>query len=507
MVIHAIKEWKGDEGQERPEKVKVTLKRSGVAAAEAELSKDNSWKAVFTEDSAGNALTAFDENGAEIVYTLEEETLENYKSTVSSEKTGNDEITFTVTNTWTGGEDKVTVKGQKTWVDDNNARNTRPKSIEVIILANGSSVKTLDVREESFEAAKLPRSDEAGNPIRYSVVETAVDGYITKYDELVFDEASNTWTCNITNTISDGTVRVEARKVWEDNNDERGLRPDSVGVTLYGKAAGAETGRKVASGMLTADGDWTYTFTGLKRYDKPGVEIEYSIVEDDVPNYTGSVGDAVPVTDEEGGLTGYSFTITNTVDSNMRTARVIKEWNDSNNSENTRPESVTIHLTRDGEDYLTHDLTEEDGKNRESDPGWTYTFNELPSGYFEEGTGYWKEYQYDVLEDPVPGYETRRAWEASNRTGADYEFIFTNRLTDSSGDDVHVKKIWDDDNNAAGARPQSVKVSLMQDGHVVRSLTLQAIRTTWHSRTPMNMTECMIQGQHLPIRLRFLPTP
>ena len=472
VVIHAIKEWKGDEGQERPEKVKVTLKRGGVAAAEAELSEDNSWKADFTEDSDGNALAAYDENGAEIVYTLGEETLENYSSTVESVKSGNGEITFTVTNTWTGGEDKVTVKGRKTWVDDNNARGTRPESIEVIILANGSSVKTLDVREGSFEAAKLPRSDEEGNPIRYSVIETAVDGYITKYDEPVFDETSNTWTCNITNTISDGTVRVEVKKVWEDKNDERGLRPDSVGVTLYGKAAGAGTGRKVASATLTADGDWAYTFTGLKRYDKPGVEIEYSIIEDDVPNYTGNVGDAVPVTDEEGELTGYSFAITNTVDSNMRTVRVIKEWNDSNNSENTRPESVTIRLTRDGEDYLTHDLTEEDGKNRESDPGWTFTFNDLPIGHFEESTGEWKEYRYDVLEDPVPGYETSRGWEASNRTLLDYEFIFTNRLTDSSGDDVHVKKTWDDDNNAAGARPQSIKVALMQDGHVVRSLTL-----------------------------------
>ena len=67
-------------------------------------------------------------------------------------------------------------------------------------------------------------------------------------------------------------------KVWDDNNNQDGIRPIEVKVQLY--ANDKAVGKEVA---LNADNKWSHTFAGLAKFDG-GKEIAYTIKEVDVAN-------------------------------------------------------------------------------------------------------------------------------------------------------------------------------------------------------------------------------
>ena len=70
---------------------------------------------------------------------------------------------------------------------------------------------------------------------------------------------------------------------------------------------------------------------------------------------------------------------------------VIKKWDDNNNYEKKRPESITVHLFADGVEVETAAISEADG--------WKKTFVKLRK-YTDDGA----EIVYTVTEDPVEGY-------------------------------------------------------------------------------------------------------
>ena len=101
----------------------------------------------------------------------------------------------------------------------------------------------------------------------------------------------------LTNTHAVELIDKSVTKVWNDNNNQDGIRPTEVKVQLYAndKAVGEEV-------TLNADNKWSHTFTGLAKFDG-GKEITYSIKEVDVANgYT----DTVEISDDG------NFVITNT---------------------------------------------------------------------------------------------------------------------------------------------------------------------------------------------------
>ena len=70
----------------------------------------------------------------------------------------------------------------------------------------------------------------------------------------------------------------------------------------------------------------------------------------------------------------------------------VKIWNDQDNAFATRPETITLRLTADGEEI---------GTTTASAPDWAYSFPKLPA-HTTEGA----EIIYDVTEDAVVGYDT-----------------------------------------------------------------------------------------------------
>ena len=86
-------------------------------------------------------------------------------------------------------------------------------------------------------------------------------------------------------------------KVWDDNNNQDGIRPEEVKVQLY--ADGQAVGPTIT---LNEANQWKHTFSDLAKYAN-GKEIAYTVKEVDVANgYTDKV---------EIGNDG-NFTVTNT---------------------------------------------------------------------------------------------------------------------------------------------------------------------------------------------------
>ncbi len=181
-------------------------------------------------------------------------------------------VTINITNE---KESSVTLSGTKTWNDNNNQDGVRPNSITVNLLANGQVVDTKTVTADEkwkYSFTNLPKY-ENGNEIVYTITEDAVPSYTTTVDGT-----------NLTNTYTPGKTSVTVTKAWDDNNDQDGLRPDSIQVQLYanGKAQGDPATLNVGS-------DWTYTWSDLDQ-KLGGKDIAYTVKEvSNVPGYEVSI--------------------------------------------------------------------------------------------------------------------------------------------------------------------------------------------------------------------------
>lgn len=132
------------------------------------------------------------------------------------------------------------------------------------MLKNGEKFATQEITEKdgwkwTFE--DLPKY-ENGKEIKYTIVEEAVAGYETAIDGF-----------NITNTYKPEKTHIQVTKVWKDNDNKDGKRPESVSVKLL--ANGVETDKVL---VLSETNNWQGGFLDLDVY-KSGKKIEYTIKE------------------------------------------------------------------------------------------------------------------------------------------------------------------------------------------------------------------------------------
>ena len=125
---------------------------------------------------------------------------------------------------------------------------------------------------------------------------------------------------------------------------------------------------------VTAENEWEYSFKDLPKF-KAGTEIVYTVDETEIPGYEKTVD---------------GFNITNkhvpaTVDVEGK-----KTWDDANNQDGVRPESITVKLFANG--------IEVDSKEVKASDNWEYTFKNLPK--FKAGA----KVVYTVDEVAVQGY-------------------------------------------------------------------------------------------------------
>ena len=127
----------------------------------------------------------------------------------------------------------------------------------------------------------LPKYHE-GTLIKYTCTETetsvitGTDGPGT-YAYTVTGNATAGFT--VTNTHTPETTTATVTKVWDDADNQDGIRPETLTLTLNG----APEGTTVPAPAVTKKGNsWTYTWSGLPKYEN-GTEIRYTVTENSVP--------------------------------------------------------------------------------------------------------------------------------------------------------------------------------------------------------------------------------
>ena len=426
--IKVVKTWDDNsdqDGKRDDEEAKVTLVGTVTIDGKTEevyrsaepltLGLDDVWTGSFTN------IPIF-HNGYRITYNIEENDNElTYYSLTNKEMTENKdthEISFEITN-----KHEIITKNYvvtKTWNDEDNNDGMRPESITIQLLdGNGNVVEyngetsftltadnaTEDSNKWSFTFENLPVYSE-GQEINYTVVET-IDG--DKYER-----TDDLTTLDIINTHEPETIDFTINKVWSDDNDRDGKRPDSITIQLL--ANGDNYGDPVTLTIDNAidENTWSYTFEGLPKYID-GNPVEYTISEESVPYYT--PGEVTPVNNN---YEDYEYTDKDTYEfdgelenthipelvneddddpDNDGQITVTKIWDDEDNKYSSRPESITVLLFADGEEIGSAELTEENG--------WVYTFYEDYDGnplykYRDKGI----EIVYTIGEIKVANYET-----------------------------------------------------------------------------------------------------
>jgi len=418
-------------------KVKETVKNDkdgNIAFSELEFDKAGTYTFKIAEKAGSDTSIKYDTKTVTATVTVADKGKGALEATVSYD----DEKAFE--NTYTPAKTEVSVK--KVWKDENNQDGKRPSSVTVKLLADGQDTgKTLELTEANGWAGSFKDldADKGGTPIQYTVVEVTVAGYTS---EITGDAASG---FAITNSYSPETVDVKATKNWDDANNQDGKRPTKITINLL--ADGQKHDSKEV--QAAADGTWTVEFTKLAKY-KDGKEIKYTVTEEAVAEYESTITD---------------FTITNKYAPKAIDYKVTKVWNDANNQDGKRPESVTVQLYKKVGDAdpvavegkkLT--LTAKDKTDANT---WVALFTNLPQ--YEAG----KEITYSIDEVDVPaGYKASVTGQVVTNTH-DVETVVLSGT-----------KVWKDNNNQDGKRTTSVKVQIINGDKVVQEIEVSE-KTGW----------------------------
>ncbi|MCQ5090921.1 Cna B-type domain-containing protein [Slackia exigua] len=276
--VSGTKSWEDDSDRDgvRPASITVNLMRDGAKADSKTVTPDavGMWAYSFT------GLPKYDPaDGHEYAYTVTEEAVPNYATTIDGAN---------ITNSYTPGKTSVTVT--KAWADANNQDGMRPASVKAQLYADG---KPLGDPVELSEANGWTHTwtglfmKEAGKDVAYTVKEVSVP---KGYEASAAGDAKAGYT--VTNTHEPATVDVPVAKRW--------VGGEGGEVTVRLLADGKDAGRSL---KLNAGNNWKGSFDGLPAY-KDGKRIAYAVAEDAVEGYSSKVtGDA-----------SKGFTVTNTKD-------------------------------------------------------------------------------------------------------------------------------------------------------------------------------------------------
>ena len=426
------KEWDDADNQDgkRPQSILVQLYANGQKLGEpVVLNEGNGW-------SYGWSDLPVKQDGQTVVYSLKEVgRIPGYESTV----TGDVQTGFVITNSHT--PELTNISGEKIWDDGNNQDGKRPESITVNLFANGEKIDSKAVKADAegnwkYSFKNLPKYAN-GQLISYTVTEDVVPEYTT--------EISGT---TIINKYQPGKTSISVIKAWEDGNNQDGLRPTDIKVQLY--ADGSKQGEEVT---LNAGNQWSYTWSGLDEM-KSGQKISYTVKE------AGKVTGYDTVISGEA-KTGYVITNSHTPELTKISGEKI--WDDGDNQDGKRPESITVNLFANGEKIDSKAV------KADAEGNWKYSFKNLPK--YANG----QLISYTVTEDAVPEYTA----EISGTT-------IINKYQPGKTS-ITVTKAWEDFNDHNGIRPSEIKVQLYADGEAQgEEITLNAENQWTHIWTDLD---------------------
>ena len=412
VSVEGSKTWNDEENQDgkRPSSITVRLFADGTEVTSKAVTANDNWSWSFEN------LDKY-KDGIEIVYTISEDTVADYTTVVDG---------YNITNTHT--PEKTTITGSKTWNDNGDQDGKRPSSITVRLFADGTEVTSKAVTANDNWSWSFENLDKYkdGIEIVYTISEDTVADYTTVVDGY-----------NITNTHTPEKTTITGSKTWNDNGDQDGKRPSSITVRLLAD------GRVVSYKKITEKDNWSWNFEDLPVYEK-GEKITYTIKEDSVENY-------------ETKLDGYNIINTHKTETTSVSGR--KTWNDNNNQDGVRPDSITVELLK-----TVNETTTSMGENYKqvlTGNKLDYSWSDLP--VYEAG----KEITYTVKEvgekdGKIAGKNGKEYTVEYDSNGMNITNSYEPEKTEVSG-----TKTWVDYDNKYNSRPESITINLLADGRVV----------------------------------------
>lgn len=419
----------------------ITVNGAGVQSGSATLSLPYS---AFNE--AGQATLFVQENGTASTYWTFDNgarkpvtiTAANPIGSVTFTNAYDPEGTLTVKKAWTGNgsTSNISFDLQK----EISAGNWTTVSSGHTILANDTNGVTLSGLDIG---------------VKYRVVETPVQDFTASYSAayVEFTGSDITKEIVITNDYQTPVGKITVHKIWNDNNDSAGDRPDELvfQVRLDNNPS------PVGSLTLNADSDWTGTFEttvfGTYTFTEV-VPLDYTAASNP-QSQTISIS---PINAREA-----SLTFTNNYVEPTGTLTVAKEWANEGNDLRFRPQSIELALLLNGEETdLSVTLPEND------DSPWVHTFTGL-----EFGT-------YSVVEAPVADYTASFSSDVIlNKEARAGSITVTNTFDNPTGS-ITVNKTWVESGvDAAAVRPSAITINLYKDNALVDSFELTGATSVW----------------------------
>ena len=431
VPVEKIWDDRDNEYNTRPSSIEVELYRNGTATgAKKTLNASNGWKSTFTGQIYAN------DSAVPYVYSVKETQAslnanQGYvSSTVSSTKIRNtlSPRAFNVNKKWlTAPGDEVPTSvtvnlqykvGSGNWADLKN-KNGNVVSAQLSASNNWSA---------SFTG--LPKTSSNGQNYDYRAREVAVSPESAAENYTVSYSDTDMLT-SITN-ISNRKISIPVHKVWNDNDDRFGYRPESCSVQLV------QNGVALPDQIKTLDAPtWETTFDEVPYYNtETGERYEYSVKELTIPDYAVSID----------GNSDVGFTVTNTGLKVKLNANKI--WKDLDGNDSAAPENVdeiTLQIYADGVPLDGKTISLGTANN------WTAETDWLPA---KDAADITRDIVYSLGETHVTeGY-------AAYSIKHDAYTIEAVNAKIKDDTDVSVEKVWNDNDNEEGLRPDHVDATI-----------------------------------------------
>ena len=414
---------------------------------------DNKWIEVVNPhldwDKDGNftfnKLDVADENNTRFVYRVSETKVAKYDNPVyanTGDYSSETEYLYdggTITNTIS--QEKISIDVEKVWVGENN------EDVTVQLLADGKQLDEIVLNEDNewkytfTDLDKYALANDAtnrGHEIKYTINEDQLadsSDYHTSIEGNMYEGFK------ITNSFDETTIPVI--KIWKDNNNQDGIRPESISVSLLlnGEIAKDLHGKDVAEIVLNEENSWSNVFKDVPRTDENGV-IEYTVKETIVPE------------DYEVEYSGNNngFIITNTHKTSTVEISASKLWIDSNGGKQEFHTDVVLHLYgRNADGAIVYDAGAKTIVNNPNGVSLPVTWSDLPEYHYDSSPLVW-----DIVEENIFGYAPSYVWNEAKDI-----CVVTNTYV-GPVTSISVTKDWQDSNDIDSVRPESITYQLVQ---------------------------------------------
>lgn len=323
------------------------------------------------------------------------------------------------------------------WDDDDNDYQMRPDTVEVNVF-DGDSATPVTATNDNWTSVTAGKRDKT-----YTVSEIdSVENYTSVLTKTSVDENGNMQFI-ITHTLDKSKIErrniaVTLNNVWNDESDLYNMRPNKLRTRLM------RNNKKYAEVEACDDKGWCVEFANVP------VVGDYTIEVTTPKGYTTEV--KIDSIDENGNI---KVTATHELNENstLQTIKIKLDniWNDNDDATHRRPAYLKVMLKRNGVNCFDEPVTVKESNN------WSYTADKVPklgtyTAEVTSPTGYLTTVTADDISDGVMTIKAEH-----------------NLKTAPKSTNLVAKVVWNDNNNAAGKRPDSIKIDIQQDGKSIHA--------------------------------------